>query len=304
MDERQECDEAHSQDRAQSQDVGRAAAPVRRRTREDEREDLLSDQIRAELAIEDEIGLAMRASRRLIRSSQRRFAELHGWSASQQARIEARAGDLAIGQVRWMLASTEFVLCLVQDTDEIVAVSAAEDITGWVVAQSARTGLSTRALAERAGTSQTMVARSRSVRRVDQVSLGVLADIVRALGGAVRLAWNEPTGPALIAPEHWPNAAVLPMTRGAGRRFPAHEWLRRARWGGPWWYFSRYYLRGDGVGEPRWTTEAAGRWTSQACVNVIAPASPAPRAGTGPPMTVTLPGATPRHSREVSWWAR
>lgn len=252
----------------------------------------LADQVRAELTITDEVGLAMRASRRMMRMSQRRYAAMHGWSASQQARVETRAGDLAVGQVRWMVESTEFVLGIIGEGGT-TTITSATDISGWVVEQCTRQGMSTREVADCAGTSQAMVSRARTGHRVDRVSLGAVTDIVRALGGTVRLAWDEPNGPEFLEPAHWPNAAVLPSVRGGARRFPAHEWLRQASGWGPMWYFHRFYFIGDGAHAPLWTAESGVRRGSDSCANTIAPPPPADDTEAGLPLTVGLPAGSP-----------
>lgn len=67
---------------------------------------------RATLTLGDEVGLALRATRRRLRLSQRAYAALRGWSTSRLARLESGAERLRLGDVVDALEGTEYRLAL------------------------------------------------------------------------------------------------------------------------------------------------------------------------------------------------
>lgn len=65
------------------------------------------------LTVPDAIGLALRRSRFRAGTSQREYAQDHGWSKSFQARLESRAQDLRLRDLLTVLGTTDYGLVLV-----------------------------------------------------------------------------------------------------------------------------------------------------------------------------------------------
>lgn len=249
----------------------------------EEAEELLAEDLQLDLTLEAEIGLAMRAARAAARASQRGYAQQQCWSASVQSRAEVRAGGLRSARVLEMLAATEFTLCVVGDVGRagsaryggVVPLTTPADLSGWIVARSREHGLTTGAVAERAHTSQTMVCRSRSATRIGSVRLEVVERIVHALGGSLRIAWDDTGGPELIEPWDWPTAALVPRSYGNSRRLAAHGPIRRAVFGPNWWIAAYSTQVREWDRRPRWTAEADGTADGPAR-SPIAPTRPPP----------------------------
>jgi hypothetical protein len=233
--------------------------------------------LRAHLTLSGEIGLAFRAVRRGCRQSQREYARVRGWSPAHQARLETRAAERQLGHIVRALSPTAFGLLITSDlsspwSDLGLSV---QEIVEWISRAMARQGVTTRALAAECGLSQTTVSRVRDPGRATTVPLGVVADVVQSLGGRLVLAQSTPTGLVPVDPQAWPTAAVLPRSRGNGRRLAAHGWVRRWQ---PWWY--RWDRRPHLGAPPLWSAEAPSepRWESEPNRNAIAPPMPRPAA--------------------------
>lgn len=67
---------------------------------------------RRTLRLADEIGLALRAHRRALGLSQRRYAEHRGWGRGRVGRLETQAGRLTLDDVLDALEGTPFRLYL------------------------------------------------------------------------------------------------------------------------------------------------------------------------------------------------
>lgn len=67
---------------------------------------------RRTLRLADEIGLALRAHRRTLGLSQRRYAERRGWGRGRVGRLETQAGRLPLDAVLDALDGTPFRLYL------------------------------------------------------------------------------------------------------------------------------------------------------------------------------------------------
>jgi len=67
---------------------------------------------RAGLTLAAQVGLAVRADRRRLRMSQRRYACHRGWSPSRVVRLESGAGELKLADVEAALEGTRHVLAL------------------------------------------------------------------------------------------------------------------------------------------------------------------------------------------------
>ena len=221
----------------------RTMTAAERRRAVEEAEELLAEDLRLHLTLEEEVGLALRAVRGAQGMSQRVYAEAHDWSASQQARVETRAGGLRFGHVLAMLAPIEVTLCVLGDLGrvrskkvtadvmggtsadpgrgvdgQVVPLATPADLSAWIIARSRELGVGTRVVADLADTSQTMVCRGRSGTRIENVRLDVLERIVGALDGSMRIAWDDSGAPELIEPWDWPTAALVPRARGGERR--------------------------------------------------------------------------------------
>ena len=73
---------------------------------------------RRTLTVADEVGLALRAHRHGLGTSQRAYARLRGWSKGHGARLEAAAGRLRLDDVTEALRGTGLVLALCRDPSE------------------------------------------------------------------------------------------------------------------------------------------------------------------------------------------
>lgn len=67
---------------------------------------------RAELTVVDEVGLALRAHRRVLALPQRGYAALRGWSKTHVARLESDAGSVRFADVVDALVGTGYALGL------------------------------------------------------------------------------------------------------------------------------------------------------------------------------------------------
>jgi hypothetical protein len=67
---------------------------------------------RRTLRLADEIGLALRAHRRTLGLSQRRYAERRGWGRGRVGRLETQAGRVTLDDVLDALEGTPFRLYL------------------------------------------------------------------------------------------------------------------------------------------------------------------------------------------------
>lgn len=213
-----------------------------------------ADVARAELTLGDELGLAMRATRRRLRVSQRQFASAMGWSQSRVARLETKAGSLGIDVVIEALGASNFRLG-VQVDERLEVLDRLADVVSWVASSLDRSGKSTREVAKCANVSQRTVVRTTMMDELSVVKLDTLLSVVSACGGRLRLVWDDARVDRLIDRTEWPTAAVVPLVRGGQRRLAAHGWLRATPWGGPRWYFERFYPRDDYSGPPLWTSE-------------------------------------------------
>src|SRR5690606_29196461 len=145
-------------------------------------EDAQAETARAQLTFSDELGLAMRASRRRLRVSQRDFATAMGWSQSRVARLEAEAGALGIDVVIEALGASNFRLG-VQEGECLEALDRLEDVVSWVRGRLDGCGKSTRVVAECAKVSQRTVVRTTSIDEISVVTVNTLFSVVAACGG-------------------------------------------------------------------------------------------------------------------------
>lgn len=109
-------------------------------------------------------------------------------------------------------------------------------------------GLSQRALADRWGLCQALVARVE--RRAGELSMDTsLALLARA---GMTMAVLDGEGMPVV---DWEPTDLAATDRG-GRRFPAHRTVRASPHGPTWWWFHEYFGRRADGPQPRWT--AAG----------------------------------------------
>ncbi|WP_146132992.1 helix-turn-helix domain-containing protein [Knoellia remsis] len=206
---------------------------------------------------DDMIGQALRRDRLRHRESQRAYAERRGFSDSQLARLESRAGDMALGTVLAALAETAYGLAIVplgpRPTLSLNPISCEGREIASAVRQTVDGHASMRSAAERLGVPRTTL--SRATDDPKQLSLKAVRSVLRQCGYGLVVAHAD-TG-LVVHARDWDGGEVAARARGGGRRLAGHR-LPMATPLGPSWWWERW-SHVIGMEPPLWTTINADR---------------------------------------------
>lgn len=156
---------------------------------------------RAGLTVSDEIGLALRAHRRALGLSQRRYAASRGLSRAMLARLEAGAGSMSLDTVVEALRGTGFTL--------------------------------------RVGMTPTPPRPTGAAQLDEEVAAKDLADDDAAR--CVELSRAGPQPCEHVPPGAWDPTDLIARVRGGSRRFPAHRDVLAVADPPLWWWIHEFF---------------------------------------------------------------